>query len=303
MKKPSLVNRILVPLQLDANSTSILSYAGRLANALEADLLLLHCTGTRELTFTMQSRAIQALRTLGERQLAHAGKAGGDSVKFDCVVRPESLAEAIKAVVQDYAADLVLMQANSGTTTDLPEPNQAAVVMEAVEVPVMVIPKGAAYREVKHLVFGTDFTDTDPQVLNRIKKFSEQTGARLDLVQVYTEADTQQLSAMNQAMRGVEKLLNSSRVSCTLMEEEDVLEGISDYAEEAGADMLVLATQDSYLPQRLLGSAYLKTMAYHTQIPLLVFRQLKRKPCSGCCATCTGKKPEVQTADSLKIIA
>lgn len=281
------IKQILVPVQFNEESESLVSYAGSLAKALGAELLLLFNTGTPQLTFTQQSRTIQALRTFAEHHLKkHYGE---NLMGFDCVVRPGSLRQSIKAVAQDHAVDLVLMNALPAAEAGAAESDHAASIINLLDVPVMVVPAGKSYRKLKHLVFATDFTDRDPKVLQRIQRFANQTGARLTLVQVYTMADKPQLSAMNNAMREVEALLNSKKVSVKLLEEEDVLEGISDFAEEEGADMLVLATQDAYLMQRLFSNAYVKTLAYHTQIPLLTFRQQKRKPCSGCCANCKSK--------------
>ncbi|OKL41527.1 universal stress protein [Pontibacter flavimaris] len=285
------LKHLLVPVQFNAGSENLVHYAGSLARALGVELVLLYTSGTTTLTFTQQSSAIHALRAFSEHYLA---KHYDDSLKgFDCVVRPGSLHESIKAVVQDYAIDLVLMRVLPLTEADAPDTDHAAAIMELLDVPVMVLPEGKDYHKLKHLVFATDFTDQDPKVLQRIHNFARQAGARLSLVQVYSLADQPRLSAINQAMRDVEAQLNSSKVRVRMLEEEDVLEGISDFAEREGADMLIMATQDSYLMQRLFSNAYLKTMAYHTQIPLLTYRQHKRKPCSGCCANCRSRQNQL----------
>src|SRR5690606_17571548 len=92
----------------------------------------------------------------------------------------------------------------------------------------------------------------------------------------------------------LEKQLKGRKVDFRLLEEEDMLEGISEFSEEASADLLILATQDNYLLERLFSTNYMKTMAFHTRIPLLTYRQIKKKPCSGCCANCKSKQAQVQ---------
>ncbi|MCX2739344.1 universal stress protein [Pontibacter anaerobius] len=289
MTETTSIKQILVPVRFDEESERLVAYAGSLARALGVELLLLYNTGTPELTFTQQSRFIQALRTLAEHQLAKQQKYEASLKGFECVVRPGTLQQSIKSVVQDYSVDLVLMNAVPVSEQTTSEGDHAATLMTILDIPVMVVPVGKSYKKLKHLVFVTDFTDREPNVLQRIHRFAKQAGARLTLVQVYTMADKPQLSAMNNAMREVEALLSSKKVNVRLLEEEDMLEGISDFAEQEGADMLLMATQDNYLMQRLFSNAYVKTMAYHTQIPLLTYRQHKRKPCSGCCANCKSK--------------
>ncbi|WP_276495918.1 universal stress protein [Pontibacter litorisediminis] len=292
------IKQILVPVRFDGASEKLLAYAGAMARALGVELVLLYNTGTPELTFTQQSRAIQALRTLADHHLAQPYD---DSLKgFECVVRPGSLQESIKAVVQDYAIDMVVVQAVPTLGTS-PEEDTAAALINLLDVPVLAVPTAKAYQNLRHLVFATDFTDKDPKVLERIQGFANQASARLTLVQVYSLADKPQLSAMNQAMREVEAQLRGSNVRVRLLEEEDVLEGISEFAEQEQADMLLLATQDNYLMERLFSNAYVKTKAYHTRIPLLTYRQLKRKPCSGCCANCKSKNS--QPLQAIEVIA
>lgn len=289
MTKARHVKRVLVPVNFDQASESTLSYSCYLARAMGAELLLLYNTNTADLTFTQQSRLIKALRTFGEHVLSRQHKPRGAHLRFECVVKPGNLESSVKTVVQDYGVDMILMQANNLKANDKGE-NHAAAVMELVNVPVMTVPAGIHYRKLKKIVFATDFTDRDPVVLQRIREFAEQTGARLTLVQFYTQAERPQLCTMKKAMLEVEKLFNSDKVQLRLLEEEDMPEGISDFAEQEGADMLMLATQDNYLMKRLYDRAYVKTMAYHTRVPLLTYRQQKLKPCSGSCANCKSKK-------------
>ena len=293
------VKRIVVPVTLDQAGENILKFAGALAKVFEAELLLLYATQSTELTFTQQSRYIHTLRTFGERVLLRQHESGTGFVRFDCLVRPGTLRKCIKAVVQDHYADLVVMeisplQANADFT-----PDHASAILEHISCPVMLVPPHTVFQNPDHLVFATDFTDRDENILRKIGAFASQANAKLTMVQVYNDIQQNQYIQMMAGMREVERLVGEQVSQIRLLNEEDVLEGISDFAEQEDASMLVLATQDSYLTQRLFSNAYTKTLAYHTRIPLLLYRQLKRKPCSGCCTTCMNK---VSTTAQLQTI-
>ncbi|WP_242928819.1 universal stress protein [Pontibacter vulgaris] len=299
MCKSENVKRVLVPVQFNKESEELLRYAGQLAGTLGAELVLLLASHTKELTFTQQSRNIQLLRTFGERLLMQHKTA---NVAFECVVRPGNLSDCIISVIQDYSVDMVLMETCPlHQEEEHVDPDHAAAIMEKVACPVMVVPCTARFQNLDNLVFATDFTDQEEHVLFQIVSFAEQVGAKLTLVQVYGQAERQQLSNYKAAMLQTEKLLQGHNVAFKLLEEEDVLEGISDFAEAATADMLILATQDNFLMKRLFSSNYIKTMAYHTQYPLLTFRQLKKKPCSGCCENC-GKNKSIEQESNPQII-
>lgn len=305
MCKTKNVKRVLVPVKFDKAGKKLLRYAGHLANALGAELLLLQNSHTNELTFTQQSSFLQQLRTFGMQLMGEGQEAGGRQVPFQCVVRPGRLLECVNDIVREYAVDLVLMETcvlhqDEGHN----DPDNAAAIMELVKCPVMVVPCTATFKKLENLVFATDFTDQEDHVQQQIVAFAEQAKAKLTLVQVYTKAERQQLSSYKTAMLAIEKKLSGKNVTLKLLEEEDSLEGISDFAERSAASMLVLGTQDNYLLQRLFSSNYIKTMAYHTRYPILTFKQQKKKPCSGCCANCAGKKAAQQAAPlTLKALA
>ncbi|WP_242920167.1 universal stress protein [Pontibacter liquoris] len=301
MSKLNVIKRILVPIQFNQEGEKLLSYAGHLAKGLGAELILLYAAQVPELTYTQQNRIIQSFRQFAERVLMRQYKPGTGFTTFECLVRPSNLRKSIAAAVTEYAVDLVLMEACSLPEDPKERNNHAAGVMEAVTCPVMVVPAAATFTPLQNLVFATDFTDQDPKVLLRIAAFAKQAKAQLTLVQVYTAAQRSQLCQMKTALREVQALLSGYEVTLRLLEEEDMLEGISDFASDLAAEMLVLATQDTYLMERLFSSNYVKTLAYHTQVPLLTFHQHKTKPCSTCCTNCANKQHERQLAELARV--
>jgi len=276
--------KILVPISAEkpAEGLLLLSYAGQFAAVLGAELLLLGNSGTPAISPAEEKTKLSQLRALGERVLGRVPEDKG-YVPFSCHLQPGGLKDGVNAVVQDEGIYLVLMQAEA-----YPEggrvgaADHAAAVMEQVSCPVMVVPTAQPFKRVRRLIFATDFTDQDPQVLAQLSEFAALAGAAITLVQVYSEAERGQIGEMEAAIPGIERQLEGRNATFRLLEEQDVLEGISKFAEREGADMVVLATQDSYLMQRLFSEAYVKTRAYHTHIPLLTFRQYKSKFCAGC---------------------
>jgi len=296
MSKTNFIKRILVPVQFNTEGEKLLKYAGHLAKAMKAELVLLYAAQVHDITNTQHNRVIQALRMFAERILLQLPKSDPGFVAFEGLVRPGNLQHSIKAVVQENAIDMVLMEASPLRATETELGNHAAGVMETISCPVMVVPVSPTFLKPQSLIFATDFTDRDPKVLQRIAAFAQQLKAHLTLVQVYSAAERAQLCQMKAGLRETQTILAGFDVALKLLEEEDMLEGIGDFAEARTADMLVLATQDNYLMQRLFSNNYIKTMAYHTQVPLITFRQLKLKPCSGCCTNCASKQKEQQAA-------
>lgn len=275
------ITRLLVPVNLKPEGEALLRYAGNWASLLGAELILLHTTGLKELTYTQKSRTIQSLRSYGERTLHQHYRSGSRFGGYVCVVRPGTLDLCLHDVAQEYEAQLILLPAERCAVE-----GSAAANLPA---PVMLVSPKVQYSQPRHILFATDFTDRDPHVLQRINAFARQASAKLILVHVYSTGERTQLCTLKSAMCQMRLLLPSKNISLKLLEEDDMLEGISEFAEQEQADMLLFATQDNYLMQHLFSKTYVKTHAYHTRIPLLNFWQQKHKPCSGNCTNCTSK--------------
>jgi hypothetical protein len=76
------------------------------------------------------------------------------------------------------------------------------------------------------------------------------------------------------------------------LEEEDMMEGLNDFAEQHPVDLFLISTQDSHLVQQYFEPAYQKTQSCQTYVPLLNLYQQKTKPCAGSCAYCHKKEKD-----------
>ncbi|RIJ41678.1 universal stress protein [Pontibacter oryzae] len=299
MRKVQEIKRVLVPVTFTESGEALIRYAGFFAQVTGAQLILLHCTGQPDVTYTQKSRLTQALRAFAQRVLSNNLLVSGNFVRFECIVRPRALQENLESTETNLRTDLLM--ADSLLPADaFYNKGHAASLAGHTDFPVMLMPLQQAYAPLSHLVCATDFTDRDPSVLQRITRFAEQLKAKLTLVHVYTPDQRWQRSNLHQAMRKTRELLNNNSIKLVLLEDDGLVDGIGEFVEKENADMLILTTQDNFLPRNLLSRTYSKTMAYHTQIPIVTFRQEKQKPCSGSCTNCAKRKPETDLKPELK---
>jgi nucleotide-binding universal stress UspA family protein len=285
------MKKILVPLlTLEDQAGHLIRFANQLAAKAHAEVVFLFCSPNPRLTPTALSGLLQKLRSIAKNCQSPACKCGISGARNECIVRTGSIRESVQGVLAEYEADLLLLQAPE----DLAE-NQKAVqeeisaLLNQVRIPVLVVPRQVVFHPFQTIVFAADYTDFDPQVLEKLQAWTDMFGAQTHVVQFFGRSDRKKMVQLKRAMNRVKNGVWHPKVSFHLVEEEDMLEGISDFAEQQEADLLVLATQDDYLLQHLYAKPYFKTMAYQTVVPLLRFYQQKTKPCSGSCANCSSK--------------
>ena len=288
------MKRILVPTDFTRNAESALVFANRLATRTNAEIVLLHCSHEPAFTDAVRQRELAQLRSLAERlRYQQTVRQDARRIRHTFEVRQGCLQNHVVSLMAAAPLDLIVMPLEYLDCVPAAFPgDHAARLMEVVECPVLLVPPHALARKLTNFVFATDFTDQDPKVLQQIAAFAELYNAHLSVVQVYGRTERHHLHAYKQGIKQLRQTLSYPDLSCHLLEEEDLLEGISDFAEKQQADLLVLATADSFLVRNLFDIRYTKTKAYHTQVPVLTFHQAKQKPCSGCCTQCAAALQE-----------
>jgi nucleotide-binding universal stress UspA family protein len=288
------MRKILVPLvSLDGQAERIVRFVNQYAAKVDGEVIFLHCLpASSHLTPTGVSAFLQKLRSIVKNCQSPSCKCGISSGRNECLVRSGSFSEVIPQAMEEFGSDLLIMQALE-EEPEIPAELQEEIskVLNQVRCPVLMVPRQPFFRSFQTIVFATDYTDFDPQVLEKLQRWADLFGAQIHIVQFFQRSDRKKLVRLKRAMNRIKNGVWHPKLAFHLVEEEDMLEGMADFGERHEADLLVLATQDDYLLQHLYSKPYLKTMAYQTTVPLLRFYQQKTKPCSGSCTNCTSKLP------------
>jgi K+-sensing histidine kinase KdpD len=282
------MKKLLLLTDLSEASVNTYRYGLQLAQALKAEIVLLYCSSGKALTMTEQFSYIQKLRSFADR----FGKetSGNSAIKMpavECFVTAGDPVNAIVKMVETTAVDILVAGENflSNLKSETPLPLQ-----QLIPCPAILVPEGAKYKKIKEVVFATDFTDQDVEVAIGICKLADQLKAQVSFLHFYPKKERNRRAHI---LHKGEEL--AAQLSCKtrlhLIEEEDLLEGMNDFAEKHRADLFVLATQDTHLLQQYFQQNYRKTQAYHTRIPLLNLYQERHAPCSASCTFCHSDAP------------
>lgn len=201
-------------------------------------------------------------------------------------------------MVDQHHPDLIV----AGSDLLVPiEHGQASYSLQGFDLcPVLWVPEKAHYQPLEHLVFITDFTDQDPGVVEHVRALGQTLDARVSVVHFFTQEDRSRLTAIKKQGVALEVALGSQEASFCLVEEEDMIEGLQDYAGRQPVDLFVAATRDTHLTHQYLHSVYRKTQSCQLCIPLLNLFQEKKNPCAGSCVFCRIHQEESHSPDLVK---
>lgn len=283
------MKKLLILTDLSDQSVNTYRYGLQLAQTAGAQIMLLFCTGESSLTTTGQMTCLQKLRSFADRFANPEGRGIKSDFLIGCTVTAGGPVSAIAKMVETWQPDLLLADESflQKAATEDPVPLQSLIPCPAI-----LVPAGVVYKKIKQVVFATDFSDQDPEVANGICRLAASLNAQVSFLHFYPKADRSRLHTLTRNAESLKARLSEVKVRFHLIEEDDLLEGLNDFAEKHRTDLFVLATQDTHLLQQYFQTTYRKTQASLTQVPLLNLYQERNSPCSAGCGFCHSSHPE-----------
>lgn len=153
-----------------------------------------------------------------------------------------------------------------------------ASVIGKLDCPLLVVPEGARFKDIKKIVFSTNFAENDTENVESIINFAKYFDSEVILLHIAKgnlniPFEYNSIETFCQRMKdayGFEKL------SFKLMENPNVEEGIEQFIHEVNGDLLVMTNRHRLVFQKLFDRSLTRKMALHTHIPLMVFHVKER---------------------------
>lgn len=273
---------ILVPTDFSNCATNALHYAADLALTLKAKIHLYHTYHLPILIRSYAAGLIDLNQELKEESEARLKKAlDAFKVKYPTVdVQGETeyglLMDQVPSAIKRYESDLIVMgtKGASGLDEYLVGSN-AAYLIEATKLPVLVIPEQATFTSPKKIAFTTDFQFGDVESL---KKLAELMGAfkpEITVVHLSTHPITRltkDAELMDWFKEMVEEHVAYPNISFqNKIRNTDNLTDIDKFITDNQMDMVAMSTRQKSFLKKLFTGSLTRKMAYHTHLPLLAF--------------------------------
>lgn len=275
-KTNNLMKKILIPTDFSDASRNALRYALRLMEKLPIESIVLahvFLPDTRgEADFIPPIGEVMKSR---EAMLEHfLEEIGEEEGPFPTKITPKLLvgfpADELVKASEDY--DIVVMGATgAGGVLERIFGSVSSSVAQRAHCPVLVVPEGLAYQPLKHIVYASHYDSSSPEVVEKLINFNRNFNAHLHFVQVREAKDLPFEASYRQIF---EELFDSGEPPFSFdmaeVSSSSVAEGLNDYAEQQGAQMIVMATKHRGFWGQILHRSQTKRMALTTELPLMV---------------------------------
>lgn len=270
---------ILVPTDFSKNSDNAIHFALELNKKLKSKVILFH-SYVVPVFATDIPEAIpsdEELKKVSQRamkKLKEKITMEYPVMEIETLLKPGYAEDEIVEISSGKKADLVVMgtQGASGLREVLVGSITAAV-MEDTECPVLAIPEKAEFKHLNKIVFATDYAYNDFENVEKVVDLARRFDAEVILLHI-SNGEIDKAYEFDAIERFKEHMVADSKydkVTFKLLENRNVIDGLSLYLDEVNADMLAMSMRHRNFFQRVFSRSKTKRMAFHTHIPLLAF--------------------------------
>ncbi|SDL91515.1 Nucleotide-binding universal stress protein, UspA family [Catalinimonas alkaloidigena] len=255
-------------------------YAYDLAQSLQFRLLLLHAFHLSELapvdgTYVpervvddLAAQCDDKLHTLAQQ----LGQEQPEGTAVEVITRSRSgfALEAIIAEAEAQQAALIVMGTGGDSGLAKLLGTLTAEVAVKAPCPVLVVPEGQVWEPFRKIAVVVDEHERLSDELPVVLAMARQSNAQLFFFHALTEADDQTKHETMKRFEHIYQTVDYPQVSCHFNEHASVEDGILEFIQWLGADLLVMTHHTRRFWQALFHRSWTRRLAQHTHLPLLV---------------------------------
>lgn len=273
------MKKLIVATDFSAIADQTFFYAAQLAVHTQATLVLAHVMAPSpflahspgdlidETLHDMQAQVRDHLQMLTNRLSTDIR----ENITCEQVVAEGLVIDQLNRLVTETAADILVMGTHGASgLREVIMGTHAASMVGRCAVPLLLIPPGTTYQPLHHIVYGIDYRDIPEEELTVLRDWVGAFKAKLTLLHIDTEEGViaeDQLFNLRNTIAAFDEM---NEVAYDFVENADPVVALSDYVEEAAADLLVI----KHRPQVGLGKWLHKSMARQltafTDCPMLI---------------------------------
>ena len=276
------MKKIIVPVDFSEYSEYALETASILAKKNNAEILVLHMLEMSEAILTragtdMQMETMFFLKLAEKKFEEFLKKDYLKGLKITPIIKHFKVFSEVNEVAEENGADLIIMGSHgaSGLKEFFIGSNTEKVVRHS-NIPVMVIKHNPILVDFEHVVFACDFSEDAVKPFINATKFFKKLGSKVHLI--YVNLPNEQFRSTAEMEGKVHlffKKVNgdlSYDHSVKYFSDYTIEQGVLNYANAIGADLIALATHGRTGFSHLLEGSITEDIANHSTLPVISFK-------------------------------
>lgn len=267
---------ILVPIDFSTASLNATNYAAQMAQAMGANLLLFHAymlpTPVSEVPYVMvtadqlQKENEGILKKEADRIFGEYG------VQAEWLVRIGIPSTEIKVITEERSISLITMGMKGQNGLEKIIGSTTTNTIQKVQTPLLVIPEHCRFKQPSHITYATDFSYETPETTYRsLTEICNRFNAKLHILHISKEEEMLSPDAISGKVK-LGLIFEKMPHDFHEVAESNVQTGINSFVETHNSDLLVMVAHNHSFFERIFSKSQTKTMAFETNVPLLVLK-------------------------------
>lgn len=275
------MKRILLPTDYSPTATNAFIYALNLCSHLDAELFVLHTySAPIEEDYTasilVDRNALNSASDFYEELKGNVQDLkkikedlGFEKVTIKYLLEEGDLVDNIQYIIKQQQISLVVAgtTGNSGVDNKIFGSNAMAIIKH-ITVPILTVPHLAKCKDFESIGFTTIFDRQDEKALEKLLKIAQTYNAEIKAL--FVEGGSYKVSDV-EIDRWKEKYADEN--VHFYIKEGKIRKTIFDFIKEENIDIMSCVTRSKPFLKRLFESSLAERLAYHKNIPLLVFHE------------------------------
>ena len=197
-----------------------------------------------------------------------------NEVKWECLVLEGAIGKEISKETERSKPDLILTGTHETKgLISFFENSHTWEIIKKTNVPILSVPPKHPIKEIKKIVFATEFKDGEIPGLNYLVDFAREFNAEIIVLHIsnHTITDEFEKNIFEQFRTEIFEALDYDKLYLRLIHSDDIVGGINDYCDSVQADWLAMSHSKPALLKRLFlaKKSVTKELVLQSHIPLL----------------------------------
>lgn len=271
---------ILVPTDFSKGAEHALEYAIALARKEKASIIMLHAFHPTYMPPDSVSVKIKDKEAVAEKRskdiltALSSGIVKTKNIKCEIMSRPGLAVDVILEAIKEKKPQMVIMGTKGATgMKEVIVGSNTAKILEYARCPVIAVPENSAFKGINKITYATDYLGSDVTALKKLVEIAKPFQAEINVLHVSDEEFTQDTDKelLNKFKVLALKKLNYNKVRFQLEYGSNIEKALQEHLKQEQPDILAMSTHYRGIIDKIFGKSVAKKMAYHSQVPVLVF--------------------------------
>lgn len=274
---------ILVPSDFSACANNAYLYACQIAQKLNAKILLTHVFHVPVIDPNIPADMIEnmisnmRLSSLKNFQVADQyvkdkmGKESFNKLLVEHLLRQGFAVAEIEELANEIAPDLIIMGTQGASGIKKIIGSNASSLINRSHIPVLVVPEDATFTGIENILYASDFSQGEYKMIDQLLQFAKIFSAKIICLHVHRKNELIHEVRLQELKDYFNNELQMRYIEFAFVENDHVLEGISNYLDNNPFDMLAMLTHHRGFFEKIFHRSLTRKMAFHATTPLLAF--------------------------------